>query len=112
MNFFKDYNRVDHILSRNFNNILGIDRDSEIDQHSKKSDGNENQKREKESLPNGFECGLKNRSTVLSSEAHNNSNEASLNAITDGKVNGYASRPDAASITNKNYDSNEKNKHE
>ena len=69
-------------------------------------------KRVSEQICQSFECGLKNRSTVLSSEAHNNSNEASLNAITDGKVNGYASRPDTASITNKNYDSNEKNKHE
>ena len=82
-------------------------RKSEIDQQLKKKSPNENQVGE--ILPNGFEVGLKNRSCVLSSDARPDSNEASTKS--DGKVNGYISIPEA-SITNKTYASNEKNKHE
>jgi len=55
---------------------------------------------------------LKNRSNVLSSDVHYNTNEASAKPITDGKVNGYVTRPEEASITNKTHASNGKNKHE
>lgn len=87
-------------------------RKSEIDQHSTQSETNKNLISEKECLPNGFEGGLKNRSSAVSSDVHHNSNEASAKAIIDGKVNGYVSRPEEASITNKNYALNGKNKHE
>ena len=90
----------------------GTTEKTEIDQHFTQSETNKNLNGEKESLLNGFEGGLKNRSNVLSSDVHHNTNEASAKPITDGKVNGYVTRPEEASITNKTHASNGKNKHE